>query len=420
MIKLATMVVIVAVSALALAACGPAAGDTTAGVTGSPWKLASYANAEGKTVDVLAGREVTALFAQDRVAGSGGCNRYTGTFTASGQKLTVQVGGTTMMYCPPEELMAQEAEYLAALGRAASYKVSDNQLQVSGEDGAVLLTYAALEAKPLAGTNWGLMTYNNGKGAVTSALAGTDITAVFGDGGNLSGSAGCNSYNANYEVDGLKISIGPAATTRMACAEPEGIMEQEAAYLAALQTAARYEITGDELVLLNGEGARAAEFVARPDAAALATEMLANAEYKTEWTPEGVVQLENGEYRAPAAPGSASEIVISMTEHVATGALTDQASGTTEPGAAVILTSSGGGSGTFYELHAMVIRNGQITDAAWTQLGDRVQINSVAIENGQIVVDMVTAGPDDPQCCPSQQVVQTYALQGEELVLTSE
>jgi len=111
MTKLGTLLVVVAVSALALAACGPAAGDVAAGVTGSPWKLASYANAEGKTVDVLAGSEITALFAQDRVAGSGGCNRYTGTFTASGQKLTVQVGGTTMMYCPPEALMAQEADY---------------------------------------------------------------------------------------------------------------------------------------------------------------------------------------------------------------------------------------------------------------------------------------------------------------------
>ncbi len=86
----------------------------------------------------------------------------------------------------------------------------------------------------------------------------------------------------------------------------------------------------------------------------------------------------------------------------------------------MILYSSGGGSGTFYELHAMVVRNGQPHDAAWTPLGDRVQINSLAIQNGEILVDMVTHGPEDPMCCPTQQVVQTYALQGDELVLTSE
>ena len=147
---------------------------------------------------------------------------------------------------------------------------------------------------------------------------------------------------------------------------------------------------------------------------ALTTEALQNAEYRTEWTPEGTVRLENGEYRAPAAPGSASEIVIQRSEYVAVGELDGQ------PAAAVILYSSGGGSGTFGELHVMIDQNGQPHDVAWTQLGDRVQINSLVIEANQIVVDMVTHGPDDPMCCPTQQVVQTYTLQGEELIKASE
>ncbi len=146
---------------------------------------------------------------------------------------------------------------------------------------------------------------------------------------------------------------------------------------------------------------------------AFALETLQNAEYQTQWIPEGVVRLENGEYRAPAAPGSASEIVVALTEYIVTGDLDG------EPAAAVILHSSGGGSGTFYELHVMVARDGQPHDVAWTQLGDRVQINSLAIEKNEIVVDMITQGPDDPMCCPTQQVVQTYALEGESLVQTT-
>jgi hypothetical protein len=141
---------------------------------------------------------------------------------------------------------------------------------------------------------------------------------------------------------------------------------------------------------------------------------LQNAEYRTQWTPEGVVRLENGEYRAPAAPGSASEIVIALTEYVAVGELKG------ESAAAAILNTSGGGSGTFYELHLMVERNGQLHDVAWALLGDRVQINSLSIEDNEIVVDMVTHGPDDPMCCPTQQVVQTYALQGDALVQTTD
>jgi len=146
----------------------------------------------------------------------------------------------------------------------------------------------------------------------------------------------------------------------------------------------------------------------------LTPEGLQNAEYQTEWTETGTVKLENGEYRAPAAPGSASEIVIGLTDQMAFGELDGQ------PAAAVILFSSGGGSGTFLELHVMVERQGEPYDLAWTYLGDRVQINSLTIKDDQIAVDMVTHGPDDPLCCPTQQVVQTYALQGEELVLTSE
>ena len=33
-------------------------------------------------------------------------------------------------------------------------------------------------------------------------------------------------------------------------------------------------------------------------------------------------------------------------------------------------------------------------------------------------VDMVTQEPDDPMCCPTQRVVKTYALEGDQLVET--
>ena len=51
------------------------------------------------------------------------------------------------------------------------------------------------------------------------------------------------------------------------------------------------------------------------------------------------------------------------------------------------------------------------------QLGDRVQIKSLHIENGEIVVDMLTQGPDDPMCCPTQYVSKRYVLESGELVL---
>src|SRR5690242_5804291 len=78
-----------------------------------------------------------------------------------------------------------------------------------------------------------------------------------------------------------------------------------------------------------------------PTSAALSPSALANAEYQSEYTKSGTVKLENGEYREPVAPGSATETVVQLTKYVAYGELDGQ------PAAAVVLVTNPGGSGTF-------------------------------------------------------------------------
>jgi len=111
------------------------------------------------------------------------------------------------------------------------------------------------QSQILEGTNWMLESLR-GK----SALSETTVTADFQVDGKMSGSASCNNYNAIYEVDGDNISIGPAAATRMFCPEPDGIMEQEVQYLAALETASTYLIEVDKMEIRTAEGALAATF----------------------------------------------------------------------------------------------------------------------------------------------------------------
>lgn len=96
-------------------------------------------------------------------------------------------------------------------------------------------------------------------------LGGTEITASFVEGGVLTGSAGCNNYNASYATDGGRIEIAKPATTKKACPEPAGIMEQEAAYLAALPLAASYRLVGRSLELLSAEGTLVASFTRAPE-----------------------------------------------------------------------------------------------------------------------------------------------------------
>lgn len=231
------------------------------------WKLDTYRDSTGATVNALPDSETTATFQEGQVAGNAGCNNYFGTYELDGDNLTVTVGGSTMMACEPEQLMTQERDFLAALDTAATYQIVDNQLQIADASGETVLTFSELTPMPLTGTTWLLTAYNNGREAVVSVLTDTEITAVFGDDGRITGSAGCNTYQAPYEaVDGSSITIGPAATTRKFCAEPAGVMEQEAEYLAALETATTYQIQGDSLELRNADNdTLIATFTAQPD-----------------------------------------------------------------------------------------------------------------------------------------------------------
>ena len=108
---------------------------------------------------------------------------------------------------------------------------------------------------PLTGTDWVVVSCDDGMGTLVPARAGTEITAVFDNDGNLGGSAGCNGYGCSYEMSGEQMSCGPVITTLMYCEMPEGVMAQEQAFLAALGSVARYSIDG-ELLMLYDEGGK--------------------------------------------------------------------------------------------------------------------------------------------------------------------
>ncbi len=160
--------------------------------------------------------------------------------------------------------MDQGTAYMAALTGAATYAVDGDTLTLADAAGVTLAVFAA-QSTDLAGTAWDVIAYNNGNQAVVGVIGGTQLTAVFGADGTLSGAAGCNNYSGGYTVDGEgNIQIGPLMSTMMACGEPEGIMEQEMQYLAALQTAATYSMEGDTMQLRTAEDALAAQFVRAP------------------------------------------------------------------------------------------------------------------------------------------------------------
>jgi heat shock protein HslJ len=238
-------------AALLLTGCISVAPDTGApSLDGTAWVLSSL---PGRTL--VPGEKPTLRFDTGRASGTDGCNRYTTSYTATGGGLKFDAAGAaTMMACAPE-IMDQARAFTASLAATSGYRVVDGGLQLLAQDGAVLASLAA-QSQALAGTSWRVTGYNNGRQAVVSVLAGTQLTMAFAADGRVSGSAGCNNFMGTYTVSGSSLQFGPAATTRMMCSQP-GVMEQEQQFLKAVESVAAIRQEGGQAELRTADGALA-------------------------------------------------------------------------------------------------------------------------------------------------------------------
>jgi heat shock protein HslJ len=230
---------------------------------GTGWTLTGYL-LNGTVVPAIPGTTITMDFGTEgKIGGSAGCNHYFASYEVKGTGITIGQAGSTMMYCSNPGVMDQESTYLALLTRAKTISVEGEHLTLSGEQGALILTFTRtvpLKQQPLVGTNWTLDSFHTGD-AVSSVLAGTTITAVFTKDGSITGSAGCNQYFASYNVTGTSLQVSQAGSTKMACGAP-GVMQQESSYLTLISQAKSFTINGDHLTLADAKGAAMLSFLA--------------------------------------------------------------------------------------------------------------------------------------------------------------
>jgi len=122
------------------------------------------------------------------------------------------------------------------------YRLRDGNLLLASSEEQGTLSLADLR-----GVTWRLSRLGRNE----RVPEGVRVTAVFGE-GRVSGSGGCNRYSAGVvETGPLEFSIGPAASTKMACPDPAGGFEDR--YFSALQAANRFGFLLGNLVLHYGK-----------------------------------------------------------------------------------------------------------------------------------------------------------------------
>lgn len=217
------------------------------------WRLLEYLDTGGEMKPALPDTSVDIRFSEGKLTGSAGCNRYFGAYSIEqGQiQLSAPLASTQMACSPPID--QQEQEYLSLLSRAAAWQEREDRLVLFDGQGRPLLRYAAVAPPSLESTEWKATGINNGRGGVVSTASTNLSTATFAD-GTVSGSGGCNRFNAAYAAEGDQITIGQAAATRKFCAEPAGIMDQEQHFFAALARARTYSLSPGRLELRDETG----------------------------------------------------------------------------------------------------------------------------------------------------------------------
>lgn len=117
------------------------------------------------------------------------------------------------------------------------------------------------------------------------------------------------------------------------------------------------------------------------------------------------IQLKDGKFKQEGSPDV--YLKVELTDYL----ITDLDENMTDE-AVLVLATSPMGSGVFYELITLIsdteddfIRQGQNI-----LLGDRIKINAMSVNQGQINLDMTVHQPHDPSCCPTKKVTKKFVF----------
>lgn len=139
----------------------------------------------------------------------------------------------------------------------------------------------------------------------------------------------------------------------------------------------------------------------------LTIEQIQNTQYQL-LIPETsrVIQLINGSFQSGTDTLAEDYAYVMLTQFFALGDVTGDGLGD----AAVLFLENYGGTGQFGVLAIYANVSGEPLFVTSTLIDDRPQINSIALDNGEIFIDAIVHGFDDGGCCPTLPTTRKYAL----------
>jgi heat shock protein HslJ len=238
-----TALAVLAVSALALAACGS---DNDSGSDSAPTAddLAgqAFTSTDVTGYDIVADTEIELGFEADSIGARAGCNSMSGGYSISDGTLEVGAMASTMMACD-DALTAQDQWLSEFLTSGPEISLDGETLTLTGSD--TTITLEGVQPTPLEGTTWVVSGTVANEGISVGAVD-SQASMTITD-GQAQIETGCNTGNSSVEITDTTMTFGPMALTRMACA-PD-LTELEASVVLVLDGEATYEINGNTLAL---------------------------------------------------------------------------------------------------------------------------------------------------------------------------
>lgn len=200
-----------------------------------------------ETVD---GSVVDITFGEDTLYGKTGVSDYYAPYKIEGNKISIDLVGTTgkmgrMSELAFEDLEKQDRDFIKNLEEAVEIKAEEGRLLIisgSGKEMAFVEKVKSILDEKMAGKTF----------VLEGSLLNHAITIKFFD-GKLVGESGVNGYVTTYKLDGDALTISPQmmVTTMEG---PKDAMDKEREYLGDLLKAKKIEYTDEKLIITLEDG----------------------------------------------------------------------------------------------------------------------------------------------------------------------